>query len=130
MHSYTGDYDNRNYDPAAPVVEIGVAKPGSQKPSVHLVALIDSGADATMLPINALQTANARYVATRQMRTAGGHTVVVETYLVTLFVGPFLFPGIEAIAAAERGEVILGRDALNHMVVTLNGLANVVEMSQ
>jgi hypothetical protein len=64
------------------------------------------------------------------MQTAGGHTVVVETYLVTLFVGPFLFPGIEAIAAAERGQGIVGRDALNHMVVTLNGLAIAVEMSQ
>jgi predicted aspartyl protease len=130
MNRYSGDYDNQNYDPAAPVVPIGVSKLGGSEPSLSLDALIDSGADATMLPIDILQSVGARYLTTRQMKTLGDYAVVVETYLVTVRVGPFTFPGVEVIASAEGGEVIIGRDVLNQMVVTLNGLANVVEMSQ
>jgi predicted aspartyl protease len=123
-------YDSQQYDPAAPVVEIGVAKPGSAEAAVMLVALIDSGADATMLPINALQAAGGRYVERRQMRGVTGRPVIVETYLIKLRIGPFEFPGVEAVAMAPNSEALIGRDVLNQMVVTLNGLAHVVELSQ
>lgn len=130
MQTFSSDYDSQNYNPAAPVVAIGIAKSGQQTPSTQVTALIDSGADATMLPINLLQEVNARYRMTRQMRGVGDHPIVVEMYLVTLFIGEFTFPGIEVIAAAENSEALMGRDVLNQMIVTLNGLANVVEMSQ
>lgn len=130
MRRYTNNYNSRDYDPPAPMAEIGIAKVGARQPSAQLVALIDSGADATMLPIDTLQTVAARYLTTRRMIDAAGHATTVETYLVTVFIGPFIFRGIEAIAAAAGSEALIGRDALNQMVVNLNGLANVVEMSQ
>lgn len=130
MQTFSSDYDSQIYNPAAPVVEIGIAKSGQQTPSAKVTALIDSGADATMLPINLLQGANARYSMTRQMRGVGDHPIVVEMYVVTLFIGEFAFPGIEVIAAAENSEALIGRDVLNQMIVTLNGLANVIEMTQ
>lgn len=123
-------YDNEQYDPAAPVVEIGVAKPGSSEPAIHLMALIDSGADATMLPIDALQAAGGRYVERRHMRGVTDRPIVVETYLAKLFIGPFVFPGVEVVAMTPNSEALIGRDVLNQMMVTLNGLAHVVEMSQ
>jgi predicted aspartyl protease len=130
MPTFSSDYDNQNYNPAAPVVEIGIAKSGQQTASTRVKALIDSGADATMLPINLLQEVNARYSITRQMRGVGDHPIVVEMYVVTLFVGEFAFPGVEVIAANENSESLIGRDVLNQMIVTLNGLANVIEMTQ
>ncbi len=130
MPPTSSHYDNQQYDPAAPVVEVGVAKPGSSEPAVHLLALIDSGADATMFPIDALQAAGGRYVERRQMRGVTGHPVIVETYLVKLRIGPLEFPGVEAVAMAPNSEALIGRDVLNQMVVTLNGLAHVVELSQ
>lgn len=130
MQTYSHDYDSKHYNPAAPIAEIGVAKSGQQTPTTQVTALIDSGADATMLPINVLQATNARYSMTRQMRGVGDHPIVVEMYLVTLFVGEFTFPGIEVIAAAENSEALIGRDVLNQLIVPLNGLANVVEMTQ
>lgn len=130
MYVYSNDYESEKYYPAAPVVKIGVAKSGQKEPSTQIAALIDSGADATMLPVDLLQVVNARYSMTRQMRGVGDRPIAVEMYLVTLFIGEFAFPGIEVIAAAENSEALVGRDVLNQMVVTLNGLANVVEMSQ
>jgi len=130
MRRISSDYDHERYDPAAPVVEIGVAKSGSADPAIRLTALVDSGADATMLPIDVLQTAGGRYITTRKMRGVAGRPIAVEMYLVKLFIGPLTFLGIEAVAMTPNSDAILGRDVLNQMIVTLNGLANVVELSQ
>jgi len=37
--------------------------------------------------------------------------------------------GIDAIANEQTEEVIVGRDVLNQLVVTLNGLAQVIEIT-
>jgi hypothetical protein len=37
---------------------------------------------------------------------------------------------MEVIAELQDDEVILGRDVLNQLIVTLNGLASAVEISQ
>jgi len=34
------------------------------------------------------------------------------------------------VGGPQRDEIILGRDALNHFIVTLNGLASMIEISQ
>ncbi len=66
------DYD-RDYEPSAPILEITLRKTSQMTASeVMLPALVDSGADATMLPITALQAAGGRYVETRQMRWGCG----------------------------------------------------------
>jgi hypothetical protein len=85
----SSNYDSEQFDPAALVVEIGIAKLGGAEPVARLMALVDSGADSTMLPIDTLQAAGGRYVATRQMRGVTGLPVAVETYLVKLLIGPF-----------------------------------------
>lgn len=51
-------------------------------------------------------------------------------YLAVIQIGPFQVHGIRILADQEGGEAILGRDVLNQLVVTLNGLANMVEVSQ
>jgi hypothetical protein len=50
-------------------------------------------------------------------------------YLVTLTIGTLTFYGIEAIANNQTDEVIAGRDVLNQVVVTLNGLAYEVQIA-
>ena len=86
MTVYTFDY-NSDYDPPAPVVEITVNKTGQPAHEVTLSVLVDSGADATMLPITALQSVGARYVETRQMRGIVGVAYPVDLYLVTVRIG-------------------------------------------
>ncbi len=130
MSVYTFDYDSENYYPAAPTVEISVSRVGYEEPTVRLTALVDSGADATLLPIDVLRTVGARHIETRQMRGIVSHPIAVETYLAMLSVGSFTLTGLEVIAANVGAEAIVGRDVLNQMIVTLNGLANVVELSQ
>lgn len=130
MPGYTYDYDNRNYFPAAPVAEIIVKGPRIEHPGIQLTALLDSGGDATMLPVNVLHRVNALYVETRQMRGVVSYPIEVDTYLATIQIGIYTLPGIEVIAMDNDAEAIIGRDVLNQLIVTMNGLASVVEISQ
>ena len=127
MTVYSFDY-SPTYEPPAPMFEIRVSKTSRETPEFALPALVDSGADATMLPITVLQAMEARYVETRQMRGVTGIAYLVDLYLVTVRIGPHTIPAIRAVGATPDGEAIIGRDVLNQLVVTLNGLASVTEV--
>ena len=43
-------------------------------------------------------------------------------YAVSVRVGPFKHTAVEVVGNRQSNDVILGRDILNHMIVTLNGL--------
>jgi len=95
-----------------------------------LRALVDSGADATMIPIRHLHRIGAKIVDRRQMRGSANVSFLVDVYAIGLNVGPYEHPALEVIGNRQGDDIIVGRDVLNQMIVTLNGLANVVELSQ
>jgi len=124
---YTYPYDRR-YQPAMPVVELALNKSGgSRSDSLHL-AVVDSGADGTLVPVNLLEEIGARQVGTARIRGILGESQVADIFLVSLRIGPHLLGAVRAIAGAEGDEIILGRNVLNQLVVTLNGLASTVEI--
>lgn len=123
MPSYTHPYDARAYDPAMPVAGATLLSLVTGEPMVDLVAVIDSGADATMLPLDALATAGALYLRARQLFTVTGQGQPVDTYLTTVQVGPHTIYGVNAVAIPAGGEAILGRDVLNELEITLHGPA-------
>jgi hypothetical protein len=127
---YSQEYDRLNYDPAAPVVEITITHSSISSLSHNLVALIDSGADATMLPIDVLKSIKAKFIESRGMRGITGHAIKVDTYLLTMKIDPFSIHGIEAVALERDSEAIIGRDTLNQLQVILDGLSNTVTISQ
>lgn len=128
MKVYSYDYDF-SYIPSAPFVEMTIASAFSTTP-VSLNAFIDSGADATMIPFEVLQQIQAEEVETRYLRTVTGKRTVIDLYRVSVQIGPYHFPSIKVVATDSNSEIILGRDVLNQLVVTLNGLAGVTEVSQ
>lgn len=125
---YTRYYDNR-YNPAAPVVELTVYAAGSSEKGRSVLALVDSGADATLIPLETLNQIDAEYVTTRRMRGVLGKAYKVDIYVVAVEIGQHRVEGIHAIGI-ERGEEepIIGRDVLNQLIVTLNGLGEVLEI--
>ena len=80
---YSHPYNSQDYDPAAPVVEIKLLNSSNNK-EIVLTALIDSGADASMIPFSALATIEARYLETRRMRGITGRSLTFDTYLATI----------------------------------------------
>lgn len=126
---YSYNY-NSNYIPAMPLVEVDLRRMTSGN-GLILTALVDSGADATMIPLDYLKRLKARKARQVRVRSVTGLSYIVDTYRVFLQVGPCRISHLTVVADRHNQQVILGRDVLlNQMVVTLNGLASVVELSQ
>lgn len=119
-------YDE-TYRPAMPVISIavdGYAGLASQAVS----ALVDSGADGTMIPIDLLEAAGALYEDTVNMRGVLGDSEPVDRYTVGIQIGPLIIHGVHAVAIPPGEESVIGRDVLNFLAVTLNGPAHTTQI--
>ena len=112
------------YQPAAPVALIGVSPSGETESRQQIMAFLDSGADATMLPIDLLIAAEARYVEQGRMRGVIGDGAVVNMYLTAIHLDGQPVHGIRVVALPVGSEAIVGRDVLNQFEITLNGPAH------
>ncbi len=121
-------YEHRTYDPPMPVLDIGVSRPGVNEPSVTVEAIVDTGADGSLLPLDILERAGAIFVDRAYLRGITGQRQAVDLYLTTVHLGRLRVPGIRA-AALPPGEIaILGRDVLNQLDIALRGPAGVTEV--
>lgn len=125
---YSHDY-NSAYSPAMPVVEITLENVETGMQGEKITAIVDSGADSCILPIKYLTAVGSEPIRKAQMIgiTRGG--LQVELHLLILHLGPLLVYGVEAVANKQNDEAIIGRNVLNQLVVTLNGLAGITEIS-
>jgi len=121
MNSYF-EYDH-GYNPASPIIEIKVDGYSQIAQPVILQALIDSGADGTMLPTQVLEKADASYVDSVRMSGVFGVKEQRDRYRVRIQIGNIIINGIDAVATDSETECLIGRDVLNQFVVTLDGLA-------
>jgi len=126
---YTYDYDVQ-YRPALPIVEISIwADHVGEESQLTLIALVDSGADATMLPLRYLRQLGASKGDRQIMRDASGLSYRVDSYLINMrFAGQQL--QLHVLSDRNNSQPLIGRDVLNYFIVTLNGLAYTVEITQ
>jgi predicted aspartyl protease len=122
---YFHDYD-ASYEPAMPIVEFSISVLRGQE-GIKLSALIDSGADATAVPIRYLDQIGALPVETRWLRSATGERHRVQLYEIYLQIGNY-GQYVFVVGDTFSDEAIIGCDILNHYVVTLDGPASVVEI--
>ncbi|MEM9776788.1 MAG: aspartyl protease family protein [Chloroflexota bacterium] len=102
------EYDRR-YMPSAPVVPITVDGYSENTDPITVSALVDSGADGTMLPMRILERVGASFVDTVQMSGVTGIQQPRDRYRVRIKIGEFKIKGVDAIAVASNGEAIAGR---------------------
>jgi predicted aspartyl protease len=124
-------YERVKYYPSAPVLDITVrSSPALNQPGGETIrVLVDSGADATMLPETLLVNIGAQRIDRRRSRGIYGQVRTVSLYLVDVQIGLLVIPSIQAIGIAADDEPLLGRDVLNHLIVTLDGIGGVTEIS-
>ena len=120
------EYDLTYPGPAFPVAQITIV--GRHNQSTRQTALIDTGADATAIPLSILQQIDARRLDRAFARKMDGSRYQTVLYSVTIHIGPYPIYGIEAIANQNTSEIILGRDVLNQLIITLNGLAEIMDI--
>lgn len=122
------EYDLAYPGPAFPVAEITMT--GRNDSVITQMALIDTGADATVIPLSVLRQIDARRLDSAFARNMDGSRYEIVLYSVKISVGQYPVYGIEAIANERTSEVVLGRDALNQLILTLNGLAQITDIEQ
>jgi hypothetical protein len=121
------EYDT-NYFPAFPYLEMTIVGKRGGRERV-LDGLIDSGSDATQIPVRILQEIGARKSDERWVRDLSGIRHRVTLYRVWIQIGSLELYGIEVVGREGISEIIVGRDVLNQLIVTLNGLAQTTEIS-
>jgi predicted aspartyl protease len=126
----TFPYDRQRYSPPAPIMLIEIDAPGRARSNRTVTALIDSGADATLLPIDMLQEISARAVGYATLVGISDKPHLAEVYIVNILVGPYTLYAVRVLAMPAGSDSVVGRDVLNHLTITLNGPAGAVELVQ
>ena len=126
--SYSCDY-NSAYSPAMPVVEVTLENIETGVQGEKITAIVDSGADSCILPIKYLDAIGSESIRKTQMVGVASIGFQVELHLLILHLGPLTIYGVEAVADKQNREAIIGRNVLNQLVVTLNGLAGITEIT-
>lgn len=107
--------------PPIPEIEIALTLPQSAETLGPLHAIVDSGADATLVPVEILQQLGARACDEALLRGPWGEQRRVYTYLVDVHIYERVLPGIEVVGDTLGETIVLGRNLLNKLIVLLDG---------
>ncbi len=107
--------------PSAPVLEIQLSAPEADSFSDTLSALVDTGADFSVIPLQWLLSIDAPETRSAFARGLWGKRQAVTLYLVDIRLEIGVFCGIEVIGTDDEEEVILGRNVLNKLFLLLEG---------
>ncbi len=113
-------YDT-DYFPPAPSVEIRLGAPNESLNIGPLRAFVDTGSDTLLVPYGHLESLGAQIDNRKTLRSQWGERRTVDVYLLDVGIGDIRLPLIEVVADERGSEVILGRNVLNKLIVTLNG---------
>ncbi len=89
--------------------------------SPTLTAMVDTGADTTLVPAHLLEKGNAEVLQIARIRSHWGEFRAVTIYLVDLAVAGEHLAGVEIVADKHGSDVILGRNVLNKLILLLDG---------
>ena len=112
--------------PPAPVLDIQLSAPGESPQTATLTALIDTGGDFTIVPLQWLLDINAPESRSAHVRGLWSDRQLVTLYLVDIHLAHGTLPGMEVIGIedeedSDEQEVILGRNVLNLLLLLLEG---------
>ena len=114
-------YDAADFNPPAPLARVTLRNPSTGVTVADVVLLVDSGADVTLLPREAVEGLGINLATGRGYEIAGfdGNKSLVPAVNLDMLFLKRLFRGQYLVIDEERG--ILGRDVLNHIALLLDG---------
>jgi predicted aspartyl protease len=112
----------KSYTPPTPALEITLRLPESHSLE-PIKALIDTGADATIVPMHIIQQLGPQSIETAYLRSPWGERRAVELYILDVQTDNVTVPGVEIVGDHLGQELILGRNVLNKLILHLDGPA-------
>ena len=117
-----------DYHPPMPAFEIRLGYPAESLQIGPLVAIVDTGADGTLVPQIWLDEINAPLVDEVRLRSHWGEWRVARVFAVDLSIGTLRLPGVEVVSDEIGDEVILGRNVLNRLRLLVDGPKNYTDV--
>ena len=111
---------SRNFNPPAPVVEVSISAPLSRV-STSSTALVDSGADITVIPERIIAQLKLRRVDSTPVSGFGKRVIQATVYSATLETEGISESKIYRILGWSEDYALIGRDLLNQLIAVLNG---------
>jgi hypothetical protein len=108
------------YDPAAPICDVTLMVPATGR-HAELSAIVDTGADGTIVPIRYPRRIGARRAFEANLRSQWGERRTVFLYLVDLTIGELTLNGVYVVGDELGDETVLGRNVPNRPRVLLDG---------
>lgn len=121
-------YDSA-YTPSAPVLPIQLIAPEWELQTDFLLAIVDTGADGTLVPIEHLKHINAAIAGQTGLRSQWGELRVANLYLVDIKINNFVLPGVWVVGDKVGKEIVLGRNVLNRLQLLLDGPSEIIEVT-
>lgn len=129
--TYTNQYDASHWPPA-PVIEIVVGHPTEETPpSIVLKGIVDSGADCTVIPSEAVEKLGLPFMGQKDVKDFSGRPHKIARYAARITIPTLkgrLITVISIKGTIEETKVLAGRYILNHHKVTLDGLPKRLEI--
>lgn len=91
--------------------------------SFTLRAVLDTGADATLIPVRHLKAVGVRRTFAASLRSHWGESRQVFLYLVDIHIEDTTIPGVYVVGDTSGNEAVLGRNVLNRLRLLLDGPA-------
>jgi predicted aspartyl protease len=121
---------DRQYNPPTPILPVIFSAAAEELRIGPLTAIVDTGADVTLVPTAYLRRIAAPVIAEAYARGVWGERRLVPVYLVDITMGSNMLPGIYAVGDDLGDEIILGRNVLNQMRLLLDGPAELTEVME
>lgn len=116
------------YFPPIPSVEIRLGIPFEALTSGPFNAIVDTGADITIIPAQIMHQLRTPIDDYRYLRSAWGERQRVAIHSLDIDIGEIRLPAVE-IATDESGDdIILGRNILNKLALKLDGPREIISL--
>jgi len=118
---------NQSLSPPMPVLDVTLQNDLAGLSVGPMEALIDTGADGTVVPVTYLREIRAPVVGRARLHYhLGVHDVVL--HIADVQIGDLVLPGLIIVADREGQELILGRDVLNRFRLLIDGPDQVTQV--
>ncbi len=110
-----------HYFPPIPALSVYLARVGETPSIGPFVAILDTGSDATLIPVKYIEQLDVPADYPTQLRGPWGNARRIQVYTIDFVISGMSLPGVEIVGDDMGSEIILGRNILNRLVLLLDG---------
>lgn len=119
---------SKAYSPPMPVCTVSIGIAGTDAHRGPFEAILDTGSDITIVPVQILRQIGATAFQQRRARSVWGDSRLVQLYVVSVAIDGFQQSMVQVVGDDLGTEIIIGRFLLNRLTLILDGPAAMTEI--